>query len=467
MSIQEQKLFFTRNGNYTLWEKLQHLKAEENHQLYLYVLEKELTNVAPRNADEYSNFFFKIYEQEDAGNRTLLEEKINEIFTSLPSPKSDFNALIYRYIGKVVNPQRIIENISNLIAEKDSIFKIDGLSIQYNFYTQNKPNATSILDFRFTHKNSLLYKGNNNDQFTHTEIRFYLNYNFALVTNYSGYTHTDNQKYNFVQEVLKSIIDNHTANLSIGKLEDHSLRSILLAYKATPSKLKFKIEGRMEIGVDINQVITAQEVLKQEEVKSLYNKYPISHIKVTISEEENKYLLINGLEGKLLSRAKTIEPSDIDLFIEQLIQLLKFDYINKNYYKELSSMARQSMTSTSSSIEVKLRKCLQEIENKVQKTCQDSTSMFTKTIINAFFYCIIKKITLAKPTEADSIQIAIHSQALNMLALISTMSNTIILNNLAALIYLLEQHSNDFPQFLQKIDEEINSTGCASNVIGA
>lgn len=460
--MQEQKLFFTRRNQFSFWEKLMHLNSNQYINLYSQLVQKRLitnTAVAP---DNYPNFFYCKYLDFQGEHKRQLECLVDSFFHTLSSPKSDFNALMFTYSKTILNLENLGDRFKQLSTTLSQKISIENLEINHFLECNN-----TVLDIRFTSSKNTYFKENKNEKLIHTELRFYLQHNIALVTNYSDYTHSESQKKEFISGVLNIITNN--SSFSFMKLKDHSLRSILLADKAIPTKIKFEVEGRMEVGININQNISTYEALAQDELRYFYDKYPISHIKVTISEQDDKILLINGDEGKLLSRSKNIETEDIDLFIEQLTKLLKYDYLNQDYNKVLLSLANEKIISTSRFIKVELTKGFKEIEKLIANKCEDETLMYIKTIKNAFFYSLINNFILETNENIDTSILRIENKTLELFSSISKMDKQNIHNNLCYLIdfYKKKDKEKTFEDFLSQIDSKLKPMGCASNVIGA
>lgn len=459
MSKHERKLFFTRNGEYSLWEKLYLMEDNFKRSFYRYLLGKKWVEKAPRDIEEYPTFFLDIYtEQLDENNKKEFMEKVDLYFKTVNVSKNDFNGFIYHFSGIPYSAHKIIENFNDITDEQIEEFGIDGLKMKYFL-------NGSILDVRFTSPKSDYFMRNRLKREFNTEIRIYFEFGFAVVTNYSEFTHTDSKKRDFLSLILK-ITTTLEGNFEIKKLEDHSLRSILLVSNSIPSKLKFEVEGRFEVGVSINQSIDFNEALSQNELKYFYDRYPVSHIKVILSEENNKVLLIDGNGGKILSKAKTLEVSDIDEFIEQLNELLIYDYLHYNYNKEFYELAGKEVVSTHNSLKTYVKSCYREIKTNIKSNCDDETDVFVNIIVNAFFYCVISKVSLSHYEGGSDYNFEFEDEVIELMKKISSLGKDQIINNLSVLLKLYEQYNKSLIGFLEHVSQTTKA-GMMKNDIGA
>lgn len=454
MSLKEQKLFFTRNGNWLLWEMLCHLKDIYYDDLYDLCIGKKWTNTYPSSKDEFPSFLYTIYEELGQEEQEILGAKIEEFFSITGQPKSDFNAFIYKYIGVCLDIKSIDANLKALEGSIDQL-DIEGLEMRYYLH-QNVKDMGDIVDICFTSDKSLYYKRNDNAQLIHTEIRVYLQYNIALMTDFSQYTHSDSDKKKFILETLKRVSSFRSAAIEPLKLSSDSLKKLFVLEDATiPSKMKFNIEGRMKVGFAFDRSLNYEEILGQDEVKMFYDKYSLSVVRINLSDTEDKYITVDGMDGKLISRSHLLDVSDIDNFIKRLSVLITYDYLNHNYYKDILFLAKQNLIGPDMKKEQKVNTCYKEVEKTLNSVCTGVNSgVFVNVLRNSFFYCI--KEGIAIKSEENAIQLNDESTA--YLGLIVKVVPKQVNEVLNALLSLYKENNKDLSNLIVSIDDRINSS---------
>ncbi|KKC46950.1 hypothetical protein VE23_07050 [Paenibacillus sp. D9] len=464
MSMKERKLFFTRNGQFSFWEKLNALKFEMLEELYYFVVEKKWTSLYPRNNDEFPSFIYKIYEV--GGNQQAsLETKVDELFSLVELPKSDFNAYVYHYPGQSLD---LVSAEINLNKLKDSVldFKIEGLEIDI-FPYEIMNNHKNVIDIRFTSGRSLYFKQNENIQFLNTEIRFYLEKRMAVVTNFSQYTHNDADKALFINKSIQQVSSYRGANLSPILLSDQSLRELLLLEDTQlPTKLKFEVEGRLKVKIDVSDKSNFNDLVLQDEVKYFYDKFPLTNIRVNLSEVGEKWLSVDGAEGKLMTRAQNIEVCEIDSFVEKLSILIEYDYLNRNYLEDIQNRANHKLITTQSTKNMIIKSCYHDVEIKISDYQKDFTGVFIKLLQNAFFYCINTRLYL-KPKATEKTYYALDVKTIGYLARINDVKPEAITNILLSLLELYSEHKDNIKDLMVAIDDLIQScSGMIDNASG-
>ncbi|SDE79281.1 hypothetical protein SAMN04487777_12724 [Priestia aryabhattai B8W22] len=461
MSKQEQKLFFTRENYYTLWEMLNHLDSKTNNDLFLFSMGKHWIDAAPASLEMYPNSFYRMYRQIDDEQKTLFIKKLKELFNTLEKPKTDFHTVLYQFNGNILPLEEVHNNLCTIKEKLD--IKIDDLSV--TFQIKSTIDQTPVIDIRFSSLKTEHYKGNETVRKIHTEVRIYPEIQLALLTNYNDFTHSESVKKDFIKKAINCIISSqHTVEPTV--LKDQSLRSLLLLKDVNPSKMKFDVDGRLQVGIRIMHSQNTKSAIDQDEVKRFYNKYEISHITVTISEEEDKYIYIDGINGKLMSKNKNLQPTDIDKFIYQLKTLLKYDYLYINYKNDLMSLAKKRLTATGSTLKVNVETCIKEIKEKIQKVTQDNTKMFDIVIENVFFSCLIK----GNPfnySETKDFDYTFSTHESRYLCKIFDTQLSTLENHLKAIFFIFDEHKESIEIFLSKIDEKMNVIGMVPNDIGA
>ncbi|MCY9592994.1 hypothetical protein PC41400_27120 [Paenibacillus chitinolyticus] len=452
MSMKERKLFFTRNGEYTVWEMLNALTDTYLEELYEFALTKRWTELYPKSNDEFPSFLFNIFEELDELNNNNFLTQIQDRFYMVPPPRSDFNAIVFHYYGTSLDLGSVEVKLDELKRNLVT-FGIDGLQLEFFIYSEINGHK-NVVDLRFTSEKSSYYKKNENIQFLNTEIRIYLNSKIALLTNFSQYTHSDKDKYNFINNIIRNVSSYSGTDLKPIHLSDQSLRELLLLEDTQiPSRLKFEVEGRLKVNIDINQKAALQDLIYQDEIKYFYDKFPLSTIKVNISDTEIKPMTVDGLEGKIMTRVSNVEVLDIDNFIKKLSILLEYDYLNQNYQKNIQDFADNRLTTTKSQKDIIVQTCYAEVERVIKKHYEDVTGVFVKVIQNAFFFCLKSKIKLV-PTSV--IKIEMDDKAVKYLAIITDFNPPEVINVLGALLELYSLHNTDIKSLMIEIDKSLN-----------
>lgn len=459
MSLKEQKLFFTRNGEYTVWEMLNTLNDVYLNELKRLVFDNKWLNTLPRHKDQYPNYIFKAYNQLEGENKETLYEKIREKFDKLEPPKNDFNALVYYLIGTHYDYTEIRSKLKDL-EESSSRFEIEGLAV--NYFLHMESGKIKFIDIRFSSEKTQFYKGGEITQKLNTEIRLYINLNIALMTNYSNYTHSENEKAKFIKAVLNCVFPN-TGDVKPIILSDQSLRNLLLMDNShIPSKLKFEVEGRLKVDIDINHSLSFLETIYQDEINFLYHKYPISLLKVKITEgHEEKYLMVDGPKGKIMSRSQNIEIEDINDFMDNLSKLFRFDFLNHSYENEIKQLARRGLTGTINQKNNIITTCYREVEKVLTSVREDETGVMVKIVRNAFFYCLKE----SKVLGVKSQEYILAPKTTQYLSKIFGIDSEDINGLLKKLIEFYEANTN-LDGLMQVLDQQINETRMIEDASG-
>lgn len=458
--MKEQKLFFTRNGVYTPWEMLNHLPEHYLDLLYNYTVEKMWSTTSPGRKEEFPSFLYRKLKELKGDEQEGFFGEISAFFKQLEPPKSDFNAYMYHYSADSFDLRSVEANLEKL-QTNSSQFGIDQLDII--FFTHEKfGDLQNVVDIRFTSPRSSFYKESEIVQMLNTEIRVYLDLGIALMTNFSKYTHSDTEKVKFINHVIHDISSSRGEIKPI-QLSDRSLRNLLLMDKKIPSKLNFEVEGRLKIKFDIYEDTTMSELQRQDEIKYIYDRYQLSQLKVKISEgEEDKYLNIDGSEGRLISRTHNLDVSDIDRFIERIGALLKYDYLNHSYEKELKAMAMRELTGTSIQKNNQINICYRDVERTIKSNSTTITNDIRSLIRNAFFYCLYTNV-FPEGKEGKQLLEQNTSRVLSKV----TRHNDLDVNSLFdTLLGLIEESNGDFGELIVKVDHFVNQTRVVNHVTG-
>lgn len=464
MAQHEQKLLFTREGQYTLWEMLNHLDEPELKKLHKIVFDAKLVNTRPAYIYQYPNALYKIYDSlSELTDKQMLLREIQTTFSETISPKYEFNCILYQFKGTVLSPEEMIRNLSRSYDLFKNIEKLEDFDM--DFQVKSTLDKVSVIDIRFSSTRTEGYKGNELQKRINTEIRIYPNINLALMTNYSDYTHTESQKNFFITNIIEAITNNSTP-VRPTILQDHSLRSLLLMKDVNPSKMKFDVDGRLQVGIKILQDQNIDNAINQEEIKRFYHQYEISQIAITISEAEDKYLHIDGRHGKLISRNKNLELKDVDLFMYQLKSLLKYDYVYVNYRKSFQLLALSKLNSTTSSITNYVDTIIQETKKIIHEETEDETQVFNTVIENMFFSTLVEGNIFRKSQSGDSEEIFSEETSL-YLAKIFGEDIRDIEYHLNEIIKVYRESNKILETFLVKVEETLKSTRMKTDVASA
>lgn len=464
MAQHEQKLLFTREGKYTLWEMLNHLDETQLRKIYMIAFDSKFIETIPSNINQYPNALYKIYDSLNTPfDREKILQEIQTAFTESKTPRYEFNCILYKFKGLVLPYKDIVESLSNLYFSNDEKEKLESFKI--DFQIKSTLSKVPVIDIIFSSTRTEGYKGNDLQRKINTEIRIYPDVNLALMTNYNDYTHSESQKNSFITNTIAAITNSNTV-VRPTILQDHSLRSLLLMKDVNPSKMKFDVDGRLQVGIKILQDQNIDSAINQEEIKRFYHQYEISQIAITISEAEEKYLYIDGRHGKLISRNKNLELKDIDHFIYQLKSLLKYDYVYVNYRKNLLKRALRKLNSTSSSISNYVDSLIKETKKVIYEKTKDETQVFNTIIENVFFTTLIEGNIFRADDSINNDEMFSPDTALYLIKIFEEEIKDIEIH-LNAIIKLYEESNKTLEVFLNKIDEELSSLRMEINVISA
>lgn len=444
MAIKEQKLFFTRNGEYSLWEKLIHLENEQLELLLDFCFSKFNPTGAPGVIDEYPSWLYKQYNIcVDQANKLLYTQKIDDFFNQNIDPMNDFNALLYYIPGELFDKASVLRNLRNL-----NILDFDIENLKIESFDRSEKNQ---VDIRFRSPRISRYKESEFEQLLNTEIRLYLDLRIVLITNWSNYTHSESTKTQFINESIK-LVSTVRTEVKPFKFSDNLMRKLLHTGKQQTSKLKFALEDRLRVAIEINQSSSIEEAIKHDEIKYFFNKGSLALLKVELDNDPTKTLIIDA-DGKLMSRTQNLHYNDIDEFIEQLHPLLKYDYLNDDYKSLFKQLAYTNLQGINSQKDIVINKCLLSLNNIFQKNCNDPSNVFSSLIMNMFLYCIIHQIYLF---DTNEVNIEIPETTLRYVAQIRSINKekvSQIINSLFKHYYLL---NNDLELLIVKYDEIID-----------
>ena len=190
----EQKLFFTRNGKYTTWEKIVSLNEESLDNILTFInslINYNIGNI--EDTDSKRTTIFSLYES-NVEFKDLIEEKINEYFSSENINKCDFNGSLFKMNLNYINIDIAYDNLQQLYNMNDD-YGINGIITEV-FLNKNRQH----IDIRLTSNKKNQYKNNTNEQIINTEVRIYYKFGLILMTDYSEYTHSKKVKDIFIAQ---------------------------------------------------------------------------------------------------------------------------------------------------------------------------------------------------------------------------------------------------------------------------
>lgn len=447
----EQKLFFTRNGEYTTWEKVQSLNESSTENIISY-LEKELkikVNEYKKVNSSYKGILYKICTSiTDEKIRDQINTLINEYFRRENSvEKSDFNALLFKMEINHIDVEIAYKLLQKLNQKKEE-YNIESPEF-YIFLRKDE----SCIDIRLSTTKINEYKDNSNEQFMNTEVRIYFNLGLVLMTDYSEYTHMKSIKTQLINDI-HVLLRNTKVKLEPYKLSDMTLRVLLKKSKKYSSKFKFSIDDFMDVDFNVSENIN-DDPLKYDSLKEFYDKHSIYAIKISMSDNEDKYISVDGEKGKLISRSKNMEVRDIDGFVELLSDVIKYDYLNNNYIKNIKNAAKIKLIAPTTTKIAQVESLYSEIEKKIKKYLGESNDPDNIALIrNSLFYCLIKNILIKQNEE---IKFELDYKVLGMLSNLLDVDKKLINNLFNHIMTLaLEPKCNDL---LETLDNFINVKG--------
>lgn len=390
----EQKLFFTRNGQYTLWEKLQEISEGKLEIIKVYISNKLQVDMQRYENASAESCIYNCYRLADGEQKSLLDMQINQFFEEDKGVGTDFNGTLYKMDVSYMNAE-IAYNLLEKLEDKVDVFDIEGLKIS-RFIREEE----NCVDIRVASTKNIDYKENTNDRLINTEVRIYIDLGLIVMTDYSDYTHAKSIKSILIREI-RHILINQNGALEPYTLSDMALRVLLKRSKKYASKFKFTVGDYMSLDCNILENVT-DDPLSISGLKEIYDKHKMFEIKVSMSANEEKYITIDGERGKLISRSKCIEISDINEFVILISEVVKYDYLNSNYIKQAKDIAKRLLVGPTTS---KISQ-VDGIYSIIHKSITDilATKVDIDNIsltINAFFYSLLKKIEVAEDVTSE------------------------------------------------------------------
>lgn len=449
----EQKLFFTRNGEYTLWEKLYEISTGKLEIIKAYISDELQVDMQEYKNSSTESYIYNCYRLIDCDQKRLLDIKINQFFEEDKGVGTDFNGTLYKMDVSYMNAE-IIYNLLEKLEEKVYIFDIEDLKI-YRFIREEE----NCVDIRVSSTKKIDYKENTNDRLINTEVRIYIDLGLMLMTDYSDYTHSKSIKSMLIQEI-RHIILNQNGVLEPYTLSDMALRVLLKRSKKYASKFKFVVGDYMSLDCNILENVT-EDPLMISGLKEIYDRHKMFEIKVSMNANEEKYITIDGERGKLSSRSKCIEISDINEFVILISEVVKYDYLNSNYIKQSKDIAKRVLvgptTSKISQVDGMYSIIYEFITDILgSKVDIDNISL----TINAFFYALLKKIEVSEDVTIEYEIDAITLQTIKKIFEIDSIKVNKLYNKLIKIA--LSQESDvlisELDKFIKQYGEEyVNS----------
>lgn len=441
----EQKKFFTRNGEYTNWEKIQALKESCLQEIINKISEFTILEDSSSNR----RYIYRLCEDSKYENiKDKVLKLVNTYFYREANiEKTDFNGLLFKMdfsYFDIENSYRVLQRLNEC---KDE-YELN--NPQFHVFLRKEQGC---IDIRLSTTKLNEYKDNSNEQMINTELRLYFKLGLILMTDYSEYTHSKTIKMQLIDNIQKLLTNTHI-KIEPYKLSDMTLRVLLKKSKRYSSKFKFSIDDFMDVDFIVSESIN-EDPLKYDGLKEFYDKHQISAIKISMSANEDKYISIYGEKGKIISRSKSMEVRDIDEFIELLSYVIKYDYLNSNYKKRVKDIAKRKLIGPTATKMSKVDSLYLEVENSIKKYLGKDQDLDNITIIkNAFFYCLTKGIYKA---TNKNIRFYVNEDIIPILMKVLEIDKNIINKLFDSLISLLVDADND--DILESIDKFINSVG--------
>ncbi len=390
----EQKLFFTRNGEYTLWEKLQDISKGKLEIIKAYILNELRVDMQGYENASTESYIYNYYRLIDDVQRSLLDIQINQFFEEDKGIGTDFNGILYKMDVSYMNA-KIIYNLLEKLEEKVDVFDIDSLEVS-RFIREEE----NCVDIRIASTKKIDYKENTNDRLINTEVRIYIDLGLMVMTDYSDYTHAKSVKSILIQEIRHTLL-NQNGVLEPYALSDMALRVLLKRSKKYASKFKFVVGDYMSLDCNILENVT-DDPLSINGLKEIYDKHKMFEIKVSMSANEEKYITIDGKRGKLSSRSKCIEISDINEFVILVSEVVKYDYLNSNYIKQTKDIAKRVLVGPTTSKISQVDGIYSIIHKSITGILANKVDIDNISLtINAFFYSLLKKIEFSGEVTSE------------------------------------------------------------------
>lgn len=103
----EQKLFFTRNGEYTLWEKLQQISKGKLEIIKSYISDELRADMRGYENSSVESYIYNCYSLIDCEQKNLLDMHINQLFEEDKGVGTDFNGTVYKMGVSYMNAEII------------------------------------------------------------------------------------------------------------------------------------------------------------------------------------------------------------------------------------------------------------------------------------------------------------------------------------------------------------------------
>ena len=439
----EQKLFFTRHGEYTIWEKIS-MNNKEN----LYHIKLEIEDIFQIDLGEDErviiNNIYNLYNRESKENKVVIENIIDNNFYR--DDKSDFNAILYKFDNSNININTV-DNKLNKLSERVDLY--DESEFEIDKFTDIE---SRIVDIRLRSKKLDYYKGSSNEQVLNTEVRIYLNWGLVVMTDFSDYTRKKSIKNNLISDI-SHIIMGSESKIEECILSDMTLRVLLKQSKNNASKYKFTIDGLMDVDFSIIDG-NSENPLYYEHLRGFYEKSKLSAIKISMNSNSEKNITIDGNKAKIRAQSKNLTDSDINEFMGCLNEVMRYDYLNKDYSLEVFEKTKNKLVGTTIQRKNTIEGLYNEVYQAIYKELGDNVDIDIKSILNnSFFYCLLNNV---KINYSRNINLELDSKTIKLISKLFAINSETINKLYTDLIYIGKHTEIDI---LEEIDRYIMDEG--------
>lgn len=442
----EQKLFFTRNGEYTIWEKIDSLNEKELDNVLEYIRCEMKAEIEPLYEISRKKRAIYSFYGSSANKDSAIENVINLYFSLDNVSKSDFNATLYKIDLKFTD----IELGYSQLQKVKVICK--GYGIENLVASLFIKKVESCIDIRFSSNKMSDYKDNSNEQIINTEVRIYFNLGLILVTDYSDYTHSKTVKELLLNDIYKLLNDNFENKTSY-KLSDITLRLLLKKSKKYASKFKFYVDDYLNVAFNVVEDMGTNP-LDHAGLREFYDKHKISGIKIAMNSNEDICIYVDGDRGKLITRTKNMEVKYIDEFIILLNDVIKYDYLNFDYKKNIKDAAMRALIGHTAQKISLVEDVYKIVEDKIMISLGDKSDIETLALVrNTFFYCLVNRRLVKDKIDVDN---ELESGVVKQLSKWLNVEKKVI-NSTFDYLIKIAMDSNE--SILEDFDEFINSRG--------
>ena len=126
----------------------------------------------------------------------------------------------------------------------------------------------------------------------------------------------------------------------------------------------------------------SENPLYYEHLRGFYEKSKLSAIKISMNSNSEKNITIDGNKAKIRAQSKNLTDSDINEFMGCLNEVMRYDYLNKDYSLEVFEKTKNKLVGTTIQRKNTIEGLYNEVYQAIYKELGDNVDIDIKSILN-------------------------------------------------------------------------------------